>query len=301
MGGGKSKMGNQEHQNTVYPPWTLRERVWLRLARILRSVARPGPLTRPLMAACLRRLKSRPKQQLRFGPEVAVTHRDFFTTYNLILFLRLHGSDMEVYPELVTNDEYGSFFRYLARHQNNDPIRRIVDAGSNIGLAALLMAARFPEARILCVEPEPGNLARLYLHLHYNRLKDRCSVKPLALWSRKEKRLQLDRRFRDGKDWSTRVIAGEGNIQGITLASLMQQENWDQIDLLKIDIEGSEKQLLEDPEVAGTFLPHTRFLVVEIHPETTDPARVEQTLRRFSFEFHRDKELIYGRNTILSS
>ena len=291
-----STQRQQSHSSTLHR-WTLRERIFLRLARILRSIARPGPLTRPLLGAWLRQLKSRPVQQLRFGSEVAVTHSNFLPERNLLLFLRLDSSDMDVYAEVFTNEEYGPFFDYVEQYQDFPSVRRIVDAGSNIGLVAVLMAARFPEAHILCVEPEPGNLTRLRMHLRLNKLKRRCAVFPCALWGSEAEDLEFDHQFRDGKDWSTRVIPGRGNIRGITLPMLMEQNGWEQIDLLKIDIEGSEKWLLEDPSVAASFLPETRFIVVEVHPETTELARVEQTLRQFHFQIRRDKELIYGRNT----
>lgn len=48
-------------------------------------------------------------------------------------------------------------FRAGLRQQGRRPL--IVDAGANIGMATRYFAATYPEARIVAVEPDPGNLA----------------------------------------------------------------------------------------------------------------------------------------------
>lgn len=58
----------------------------------------------------------------------------------------------------------------------------IVDAGANIGLFALHAARLFPEARLACYEPDPGNFALLQRNLALNHIA--ADLRQAALWSR---------------------------------------------------------------------------------------------------------------------
>jgi FkbM family methyltransferase len=42
-----------------------------------------------------------------------------------------------------------------------DNVRVVVDCGANIGITSLFLAARYPRAKILSIEPHPGNFALL--------------------------------------------------------------------------------------------------------------------------------------------
>jgi hypothetical protein len=69
------------------------------------------------------------------------------------LFLRLHTSDAATYRDTFTEQEYDfplSFEPYS-----------IVDVGANCGMTAVFYANRYPQARIIALEPEPSNFAAL--------------------------------------------------------------------------------------------------------------------------------------------
>lgn len=57
--------------------------------------------------------------------------------------------------------------------------------------------------------------------------------------------------------------AGVG-VESVTLASLLEREQLDRVDLLKLDIEGSEYEILESVPVA--VLRRVRAVVMEYHP-----------------------------------
>ena len=67
--------------------------------------------------------------------------------------VRVPSTDLRVYDQVVLRQEYDL------------PARRepsfIVDAGANIGLASVFFANRYPNARILSLEPEKGNYEML--------------------------------------------------------------------------------------------------------------------------------------------
>jgi FkbM family methyltransferase len=54
-----------------------------------------------------------------------------------------------------------------------------------------------------------------------------------------------------------------GGIEATSVQSIMQNEGWANIDLLKVDIEGAEKELFS--ENYENWLPSTRAIIIEIH------------------------------------
>ena len=53
------------------------------------------------------------------------------------------------------------------------------------------------------------------------------------------------------------------SIPAFSIASIMQEQKWATIDLLKLDIEGSEKEVFE--KNYESWLPHTKMIIVEVH------------------------------------
>ena len=68
-----------------------------------------------------------------------------------------------------------------------------------------------------------------------------------------------------GESWSHR-LSDQGSLQVKTLSinSILDHAGLDQVDLLKLDIEGGEKQVLE---VLPTWRKRVRNIVVELHQE----------------------------------
>jgi FkbM family methyltransferase len=138
-----------------------------------------------------------------------------------------------------------------------DP-RVIVDLGSNAGQAALWFRRRFPEARILCVEPDPRTFATLRRNLGHD-----SQVKLLnAAVTAADGPVRLARV--PGSSWGTRVGAGAGpEVSGLSLESILAREQIAGVDLLKVDIEGLEHEVLANSRA----LSRTALVVGELHPE----------------------------------
>jgi len=177
----------------------------------------------------------------------------YFKPLGHTIQLRKGASDFSVFRQIGMNGEY------------DIPIpispKIIVDAGANIGLASLYFHYRFPSATIYSLEPDLSN---------YSSLKEQVNDIPLvrtfqlALWHKKE-RLALHRAGVDA--WGIQVQQVQNDqgdyVNGIDLASFMNDEKIEFIDLLKIDIEGAEMELFN-----GEFmywLSRTRVLIIELH------------------------------------
>src|SRR5262249_44081469 len=73
------------------------------------------------------------------------------------LTLRPFAGDLFVLYEVLAFNAYHIAPSLL----RSDNVRVVVDCGANIGITSLFLAARYPAARILSVEPHPENFALL--------------------------------------------------------------------------------------------------------------------------------------------
>lgn len=174
-----------------------------------------------------------------------------FQPLNHMVSLRPGTSDFSVFRQVMMNGEYDMPLPITPRV--------IIDAGANIGLASLYFHNRFPQATIYAMEPDHKNYQALQ-----HQVKDIAEVKTfhLALWKQKE---MLSLQSAGADAWGIQVQAGKenANVQGIDLTAFMQEQKIEQIDLLKIDIEGAEVELFQARY--EYWLKHTRIMIIELH------------------------------------
>lgn len=200
---------------------------------------------------------------------------------SLLLSLRYGGhSDIFVYEQIFNKEEY---YAVIEKYQNNfdNPINPvIIDVGSNIGLSVLYFKKWFPSSIIFAIEPFYENYRLLRINLHLSKIKDVNSISK-ALWYKNTSCIFV-RDFRGGLDWAVRVEEdNKGEIRTITLQEIMfllkKSFNQTIIDILKIDIEGSEKELFINESIQP-YLKNVRLLVMEIHEEFIDKNIVNQIM-----------------------
>jgi len=142
-----------------------------------------------------------------------------------------------------------------------DEVRLIVDCGANIGLGSLFFASRYPNARVLAIEPHPDNFELLKFNTaHEPRIipVHACVVGKIS----GKRYITIDQ-----PAWGNTINqTGDGvAVEQTTVEQLMQKTSYagnvDRIDLLKIDIEGTERELFAHAD----FLRQTRLVVIELH------------------------------------
>lgn len=169
------------------------------------------------------------------------------------ILLRPKTSDFSTFRQVFFNNEYDFDFPGTPRV--------IVDAGANIGLASLYFLKRFPDAKIFSLEPDQSNFEMLLLNTNKH-----SQIIPLncAIWNENKPLEIIDNGF---DKWGMQVGPNLGNssssIQGISMDYLMSTNNIQQIDLLKIDIEGAELELFSNN--FERWLPFVKVLVIELH------------------------------------
>jgi FkbM family methyltransferase len=143
----------------------------------------------------------------------------------------------------------------------------IVDLGANIGLATVFFGTRYPEARILSVEPEAANFAMLAANTA--ALGDRVQRRQAAVWTRDGfvKLRTQDDQGRPLEAWGVQVAdeteKPEANVACNKLTTLLNNANFHEVDILKIDIEGAELEIFS--ESTFEWLPRVKLILIETH------------------------------------
>lgn len=171
---------------------------------------------------------------------------------------RRNSSDISVFWRIYCELEYE---RVLLSHEP----KIIVDLGANIGLSSTYFLTKFPSAFVVAVEPDSDN----YHILEHNLAS--YSVRSLlvhaAIWSR-DARLKIVRRG-PKEEWATTVrecAKGEpADIIAYSMESLFELSHIDKVDILKIDIEGSELAIFS--EDCSGWLDKVSCIIIELHNE----------------------------------
>ncbi|WP_083468123.1 FkbM family methyltransferase [Methylobacterium tarhaniae] len=233
------------------------------------------------------------------APEVAIGGKAFEPT---LISLKADPAPEPVALRLGTSD-VPTFFQVFVRKDYEFKLdvrpRYILDLGANIGLAAAYFAGIYPEARTICVEPNPENFRLLSQNIAPYEL---VTAVHAAVWPRSTT-LQLVEEDKAGKSlgfWGSQTRPAEsksGNVvAGISIPELMERYNLPTIDVLKVDIEGAELELFSTDSSA--WIPSCQCIVVETHDRFRpgSHAAVMDTMKQHAFTFERSGEnLVFRR------
>jgi FkbM family methyltransferase len=163
--------------------------------------------------------------------------------------------------------------------------RLVIDGGANIGLASVFFANRFPQAHIIAVEPEASNFEMLkYNAAPYANIE--CIR--AGMWSQNRR---LGIKNPDSGKWAFEIEETTADVPdsfvAVTLGDLLERSGFDVIDLLKLDIEGSEREVFTSDY--KRWLPHVQTLIIELHDDIREgcSAAVQAALENYSFKASR--------------
>jgi len=228
----------------------------------------------------------------------ALIWRNYRSAHGRIIRARLRGTRDDIHLRAGTSD-FHAFCQIFALREydfeNFEDVRQsalvrqayeeelgaggtplIIDAGGNIGLAALWFAHRFPQARIVSLEPEGGNfeLLRQNTAAHPNIIPMR-----LALWAERES-MRLSNP--DAEPWAYQVGRGaaasaENAVEALGVSDILRQERRDRILIAKIDVEGAESEIFA--KNTG-WIDGARLIIVELHDHLIPFQRTSRTFYR---------------------
>lgn len=137
-----------------------------------------------------------------------------------------------------------------------EEVRIIIDCGANIGVTSLYFASVYPAARIYSVEADPQSFALLK-----SNASDEPRIIPIygCLVSASQGSVTFEN---GGPAWGRKIANSRGiRVPAITLDALIEERGIGRVDLLKMDIEGAEREILG----AGEYLDTVQHLIAELH------------------------------------
>jgi FkbM family methyltransferase len=197
------------------------------------------------------------------------------------VLIRSHTSDIAVLCEMA-NGAY--------RHLPAMDALTVVDLGANTGIAARWLHERYPDARLVCVEPDPGNAAILR-----ENVRSVSATVIEACVGGSERTVSL---ATTTGEFGYRIAGDNGDIPVLTMPQVLERAGMTgRLDVVKCDIEGSEAELLED--CAG-WLGRVQALCVECHAPYAAVNLLADLVRnggRFRV-LHTERDPAYGVETV---
>lgn len=161
----------------------------------------------------------------------------------VIAFWCLEGNEFKILKELLRN------------------VKAIIDGGSYIGISALALANMFPGGRIFAIEPDPENYDLLV-----RNTADAPNIIPIngALVAESGRVTLFDPQ---NGEWAFSTLSEVGGVKraeipGLSVADLMKEFELDRVDVLKLDVEGAEKAILEN---SNDWIESVAVIYAELH------------------------------------
>jgi FkbM family methyltransferase len=177
-----------------------------------------------------------------------------FTVAGKKIDLRKKSTDLEVFVGIYGKNNYRS------KSLNKLRPEVIVDIGCNNGVSLVAFKADYPNSRIIGIEPDPGNYAQAILNVQG---LENVEVINEAVWHSNG---SLELKDNGKGDFAFSFVTKGKTIavvNTVTIDSLMKRMNINNIDLLKIDIEGGEYDLFKFGN--NEWLSKVKCIVIELH------------------------------------
>jgi FkbM family methyltransferase len=199
------------------------------------------------------------------------------------LFMKPNTIDNCSFQEVFLDQEYSLDFLNL-----DIEVSTIIDAGANIGFGAVYFVNKYPNAKVVSIEPDQQNFDWLCKNTMEYEL---ISTMKGAVWC-SETLIEIK-----DEGWGSRGYIveetkneSETTIQGFSIEQIMKANNVDHISILKMDVEGSEKEIFESNY--EYWLPRTKCLIVETHDRMKGGCTqsVLNAIEKYNFSHHENGE-----------
>jgi len=196
--------------------------------------------------------------------------------------IKLFKKDFNYHHGLAFYNTFKEIFEqniYEFKTNSSKPI--IIDCGANMGLSILFFSKRFPNAEIIAFEPDNAVLPFLEKNIHSQCIKN-VELYKKAVWKE-----ETELRFYTDNGLGGRIGIEYNNqtpqiIKAIRLRNFLNRP----IEMLKIDIEGSEYTVLQDCE---SMLYNINHIFVEYHSFYDEEQHLDDLLnilKRQGFRYH---------------
>lgn len=185
--------------------------------------------------------------------------------------LAMRACDIYTVAEIFHERQYE-----LARPLGPAPV--IVDAGANVGVASAWFLLAHPDARLVAIEPVSQNVQWLTSNL---AREPRTTVVRAALGEVEgEVLMSLSAHSAEHAIGDRPGVGGAESVPCRRLDRILEEQGITTVDLLKLDVEGSEIDALAG---LGTRLRDVRVIVAEVHERQIDVEAFYAVLARHEF------------------
>jgi FkbM family methyltransferase len=203
------------------------------------------------------------------------------------VYARQSTSDLGVFEQIFVHKEYSAL--------DDMKFKVIVDCGAYVGYSTVYFLNKFPDSRVVAIEADGANFDVCKLNL--SPYEHRVKLLHSAIWSRKADLVVVRGKYRDGREWASQVrecISGEiADVRGRDLLSLIDDAGLNEIDLLKVDIEGAERVVFK--EDCEAWLRRVRNIAIELH-DSECRSVFFAALSHYDYDLSRSGELTICKN-----
>lgn len=201
--------------------------------------------------------------------------------YGFNVVIRPYDSDLALMETMFCYAENGHLQYDNELPQLKHTPQYFLDGGANIGLFSLIYQQKYPKAEIIAVEPDRGNYDLLVRNTSYT---DKIYCVNKGLWSNNTWLRIVDAGAGSWDYMVQETDEDHGEVRATTVTSLMSQYHFSRIDVLKLDIEGSEKELFTTG--ADEWLPEVGIIIIELHEDIVPGVSriVYEKLEKYGFE-----------------
>jgi FkbM family methyltransferase len=210
--------------------------------------------------------------------------------------LRSMTSDIPIFYEIFWKNEYEIKLDFKPKF--------IIDAGANIGLAAILFSNKYPSSKIISIEPEISNFKMMEKNLEtYSNV----TLLQRALSNKDNLDVVINDSVKGNWGFTTELVDGDNRstkgytVKTISIPEIMKENSVEYLDLVKIDIEGAEKDVFESGY--EYWLPRTRCLIIELHDrlQIGCSKNLFKAVSAYNFHFSQSGENLVFKNLDLLS
>lgn len=177
------------------------------------------------------------------------------------------------------------FEKEIYRFISSKSSQLIIDCGANIGLSVLYFKNIFPNSEIICFEPDVNNSKLLEKNIVDNKLNN-VSIHKEAVWI-KNGFISFESKGSEASKINESVEDISTQIPCIDFAEVLKNHN--EIDFLKMDIEGAEHSVIRH---CSTQLHRIKNMFIEYHGKVSDTNKLIDLLTIF----HQNNFQVYIKN-----
>ena len=212
--------------------------------------------------------------------------------------IRRYGSDLKVFEQIIIRGEYNHILNLIKKAGLANSELNIVDCGSNIGLFSVWIMNKAKVKKIISVEADKENYSFNNYFIHKINFENKIQLLNRAIWSNSSLVLGVSNQFRDGLQWAKSVVPtvdfDQETVCSISLNQILDDFIDQQVDVLKIDIEGAENVVFGNLDSCDRMLRNTKIIAIEIHKEWDSTCEILEILQNYGFVLEEFGETTFG-------